>query len=50
MIVKHSHWPKEWVDELEMETYAFFDAVVAALGETGDDKKDAKVGHLEISL
>lgn len=38
VIVKHSHWPKEWVDELEMETYAFFDAVVTALGETGDDK------------
>jgi len=31
VIIKQSHWHAEWVDELEMETYAFFDAVVDAL-------------------
>lgn len=37
VIVKQSHWPKEWVDELEHETYLFFQAAVAAIGETGGD-------------
>ncbi len=32
VIVKHSHWPKEWDDELEMEMYSFCDGVVRALG------------------
>lgn len=31
VIVKQSHWPEEWVDAMEMETYSFFDAVVQAL-------------------
>ncbi|MGE3313145.1 MAG: serine hydrolase domain-containing protein [Limisphaerales bacterium] len=42
VIVKHSHWPKEWVDEMEMETAVFFDAVVAALGETGGGKSNVQ--------
>lgn len=31
VIIKLSYWPEPWVDELEFESYAFFDAVVAAL-------------------
>jgi len=31
VIVKLSYWPEPWVDEMEFESYAFFDAVVAAL-------------------
>ena len=31
VIVKLSNWPDSWVDELEFESYAFFDAVVEAL-------------------
>jgi CubicO group peptidase (beta-lactamase class C family) len=31
VIVKHSHWPKEWDDDLEMETYAFFESVTKYL-------------------
>jgi CubicO group peptidase (beta-lactamase class C family) len=32
VIVKLSAWPDAWVPELEMESYAFFDAVIEALG------------------
>jgi CubicO group peptidase (beta-lactamase class C family) len=35
VIVKLSHWPEAWVPALEMESYAFFDAVVAAVGKQG---------------
>ncbi len=31
VIVKLSHWPEAWVPALEMESYAFFDAVIEAL-------------------
>lgn len=31
VIVKLSNWPDSWVDELEFESYAFFDAVVETL-------------------
>lgn len=31
VIVKLSNWPDPWVDELEFESYAFFDAVIEAL-------------------
>lgn len=31
VIVKLSNWPDAWVDELEFESYAFFDAVIEAL-------------------
>lgn len=31
VIVKLSDWPEAWVDELEFESYAFFDAVIGAL-------------------
>jgi CubicO group peptidase (beta-lactamase class C family) len=31
VIVKLSYWPEPWVDEMELESYAFFDAVLAAL-------------------
>lgn len=31
VIVKLSAWPEAWVDEMEFESYAFFDAVVDAL-------------------
>ena len=31
VIVKLSYWPEAWVEEMEYETYAFFDAVVDAL-------------------
>ena len=31
VIVKLSYWPEPWVDDMEFESYAFFDAVIAAL-------------------
>lgn len=31
VIVKLSHWPEAWVDEMERESYAFFEAVVSAV-------------------
>jgi len=31
VIVKLSYWPEPWVDALEFESYAFFEAVIAAL-------------------
>ena len=31
VIVKLSYWPEAWVEDMEYETYAFFDAVVDAL-------------------
>jgi CubicO group peptidase (beta-lactamase class C family) len=31
VIVKLSHWPEGWVDDMEMECYAFFDAVVESI-------------------
>ncbi|MFQ6003927.1 MAG: serine hydrolase domain-containing protein [Woeseia sp.] len=31
VIIKLSYWPDAWVDELESESYAFFDAVIDAL-------------------
>lgn len=31
VIVKLSYWPEAWVPALEMESYAFFDAVIEAL-------------------
>ena len=30
-IVKLSHWPEPWIDDLESETYAFFEAVLKSL-------------------
>ncbi len=33
VIVKLSYWPEAWVPDMEKESYAFFDAVVEALGE-----------------
>ena len=30
VIIKLSHWPDAWVDEKEMESYAFFEAVIEA--------------------
>ncbi|MCW5560121.1 MAG: serine hydrolase, partial [Verrucomicrobiae bacterium] len=32
VIVKQSHWPEEWVDDMEMESLAVFDAIIDALG------------------
>ena len=31
VIIKLSHWPDAWVDEAELESYAFFDAAIEAL-------------------
>lgn len=31
VIVKLSHWPEAWVDAMELESYAFFEAVIAEL-------------------
>jgi len=31
VIVKLSYWPEAWVDDMEYESYAFFDAVIDAL-------------------
>ena len=31
VIIKLSHWPDAWVDEMEMETYTFFEATIEAL-------------------
>lgn len=33
VIVKLSAWPEAWVDEMEFESYTFFDAVINALAE-----------------
>ena len=33
VIVKLSYWPEPWVDELEFESYVFFDAVIDALAD-----------------
>jgi hypothetical protein len=33
VIVKLSAWPEAWVDDLEAESYAFFEAVIAALAD-----------------
>ncbi len=34
VIVKLSHWPEPWVDDMELESYTFFNAVIEALKET----------------
>ena len=34
VIVKLSYWPEPWVEEMEFESYAFFNAVIAALNES----------------
>ena len=31
VIIKLSHWPEAWVDDAELESYAFFDAAIDAL-------------------
>jgi len=31
VIIKLSYWPEAWVDDMEFESYAFFDAVIDAL-------------------
>ena len=31
VIVKLSYWPEPWVEEMEFESYAFFNAVIEAL-------------------
>ena len=31
VIIKLSYWPDAWVDELELETYTFFDAAISAV-------------------
>ena len=34
VVVKLSYWPEPWVEEMEFESYAFFNAVIAALNES----------------